>query len=364
MSHYREVLGKVEGLQRGFTSGTAAQASSKAALMMLLSGKVIDEVTVTLKGGLSLDLPLCFQQVSEQSATCSVIKDSGDDSDITHGSEFCAEVRWRESPGIILTGGKGIGRVTKEGLPVKPGESAINPNPRKMILKELNTLLPAGRGVEVILSVPEGEKLARETWNPRLGITGGISIIGTSGIIEPKSSKAYKASIALSVNVIKKEGRQRVYITPGYVGESYLSRKRDVGAEEILKVGDHMGYALDICASSGFREIFLVGHIGKMAKIASGIFNTHCKYGDARLETVAAFAAAAGASQSMVIELLEMKMAEAAVPYLLERDLGSAFDLINRRIVERSLLRIKRTLSLKSYILDLKGNVLSEISNE
>lgn len=363
MTSYRDVLGKVEGLQRGFTSGTAAQAASKAALLMLISKDLIHEVSVTLNGGLNLVLPVINQSLSEESASCGIIKDSGDDSDITHGHEFRADVQWSLIPGIEIIGGTGVGTVTKEGLPVKPGHPAINPNPRRMILGDLEAILPGGKGIRLTISVPDGESLARDTWNPRLGVTGGISIIGTSGIIEPKSSKAYKASIALSANVIKKSGNRTIYITPGYVGEGYLTGTRAVESDSILKVGDHMGFALDTAAARDFEHIYYVGHIGKMAKIASGIFNTHCKYGDARLETVAAFAAAAGASREEVLQLLEMKMAEAAVPFLEDRKLEKTFDLINQRIIERSLLRIKKEVHFTSVILDLKGNVLSELSH-
>ena len=361
MMSYREVLGTVEGLQRGFTSGTCAQAASKAAFLLLLSGEKENEVSITLKGGLQLTIPITGQIPGENRASCGVIKDSGDDSDISHGKEFRADVQWSVSPGIFIKGGMGVGTVTRSGLPVSPGEAAINPNPLRMIKRELVSLLPEGKGVTVTISVPEGEKLAKETWNPRLGIIGGISIIGTSGIIEPKSSKAYKASIALCMNVLRKSGSDSVYITPGYVGEGYLKKAENLNDEEIIKVGDHIGYALDAARSKGFKKIILVGHIGKMAKIASGIFNTHCKYGDARLETVAAYAAAAGASQYDVLKLLEMSMAEESVPFLKEIKLMKTFDLINKRIIERSLLRLKEEIFLNSIILDLKGQVLSEI---
>ncbi|MDA3809417.1 MAG: cobalt-precorrin-5B (C(1))-methyltransferase CbiD [Spirochaetaceae bacterium] len=364
MKSYREVLGKVEGLQRGFTSGTCAQAAAKGAMLMLLSKKKENEVLVKLKGGMELTIPLIGQIFSEKSVSCGVIKDSGDDSDISHGKEFRAEVQWIDTPGISILGGKGVGTVTLPGLPVAPGEAAINPNPLRMINRELEPLLPAGKGVSVTISVPEGEILAKETWNPRLGITGGISIIGTSGIIEPKSSKAYKASIALCMNVLKKSGSQSVYITPGYVGEAYLKKTKDLSDEEIIKVGDHVGFALDTARLKGFKKIVFVGHIGKMAKIASGIFNTHCKYGDARLETIAAYAGAGGASQDDIIKLLEMTMAEASVAFLKERNLMITFDLLNKKIIERSLLRLKKNIPLTSIILDLKGQVLSELNFE
>jgi cobalt-precorrin-5B (C1)-methyltransferase len=363
MVSYRDVLGKVEGLQRGFSSGTCAQAASKAAAQMLLSGKICQEVTVTLKGGLELTIPVTGQEIGESSASCGIIKDSGDDTDITHRKEFRSKVTLTGKDGIFIVGGEGVGTVTREGLPIAPGQPAINPNPLRMIRRSLEPLLPEGKGFHVIISVPEGEVLARETWNPRIGIEGGISIIGTSGIIEPKSSKAYKASIALCLNVIRKGGGCRVYITPGYVGGGYLERELGLSEEEILKVGDHIGYALDVASSKGFEEIFLVGHIGKMAKVASGIFDTHSKYGDARLETVSAFAAAAGASQEDVLNLLDMTMAEASVDYLKKHSLEKTFDLLNRRLVDRCLLRMKKKISFTSIILNLKGTELSSISD-
>ena len=174
-----------------------------------------------------------------------------------------------------------------------------------------------------------------------------------------KSSKAYKASIALCMNVLKKSGSDKVYITPGYVGEAYLKKELNLDDLYIIKVGDHMGYALDAAISKDFKEIILVGHIGKMAKIASGIFNTHCKYGDARLETVAAFAAAAGAVQQDVIKLINMTMAEATVDFLKSRNLMTTFDLLNEKLIRRCKLRMKKNPAFQSIILDLKGNELS-----
>ena len=363
MASYRDILGKVEGLQRGFTSGTCAQAAAKGAARMLVSGKICHEVSVTLRGGMELTIPLTGQKIGENSASCSVIKDSGDDDDVTHGKEFCAEVSYCDKQEIFIRGGKGVGTVTLQGLPVPPGHSAINPNPLKMIRRSLEPLLPKEDGFNVIISVPEGEALAKETWNPRIGIEGGISIIGTSGIIEPKSSKAYRASIALCLNVNRKGGAHKVYITPGYVGEGYLKKELHLMDEQIVKVGDHVGFALDSAVSRGFEEICLVGHIGKMAKIASGIFDTHSKYGDARLETVAAFAAAAGASQEDVLNLLDMTMAEASVTYLKNHNLKKAFDLLNKRLIDRCHLRFKRDLKFTSIILDLKGEDLSNITD-
>jgi cobalt-precorrin-5B (C1)-methyltransferase len=360
MRDYRKALGKVEGLQRGFTSGTSAQAAARGAVELLLSGTIRDWTEITLRGGLKLRLPLVNCLLGEDSAECGVIKDSGDDDDITHGHEFRARARWTEAPGIEVLGGKGVGRVTREGLAVPPGQPAINPVPMKIIRREIEGLVPEGRGLEITLSVPDGEQLAAETWNPRLGIEGGISILGTSGIVEPKDSSAYKASIALSINVRKKAGDRRLLLTPGYVGEAYLAGKMGAPAKSIVKVGDHIGYALEQAAARGFEEVLLAGHIGKMVKLAAGVFNTHSKYADARLETLAALAAAAGASRQDVMTLLDMKTAEEAVPFLQDRGLQDAFSLMNLRLLERIVLRLNREIRLCSVIIDLKGNLLSE----
>lgn len=360
MRPYREVLGKVEGMQRGFTSGASVQAAAKGAVEWLLTGEAGTHGEITLKGGVTLAIPLVNPLRTGEGAECGVIKDAGDDSDVTHGHEFRVRAEWADAPGLTIRGGKGVGLVTREGLPVKPGLPAINPGPLRMIRGEIEPLIPPGRGMVLTVTVPDGEALAGETWNPRLGIDGGISIIGTSGIVEPKSASAYRASIALGINVIRKGGCREVYLTPGYVGEGYLTEKVGLPLDRIVKVGDHIGFALDQAAARGFESICLVGHIGKMVKLAAGLFNTHCEYGDARLETMAACAAAAGATREDVRAILDMKMAEAAVPFLRERHLEETFRLINLRLMERIGLRLKRDIRLTSVITDLKGEVLSE----
>ena len=359
---YREVLGKVEGLQRGFTTGTCAQAASKAAAIMLCEQKIIKEVEIELKGSVKLTLPVVNPVLYKNFAECGIIKDSGDDDDITHGHEFRSKVTYIDNKGIEITGGRGVGKVTKEGLPVKVGEWAINNNPRKMIIKSLTPLMPEGRGFLVEISVPDGEELAGKTWNPRLGIKGGISIIGTSGIVEPKSSKAYTASIAISMNVVRKQDSSVVYIVFGYVGESFVKKKYGVEDEKIIKVGDHAGFAVKKAAKMNFDKIVLAGHIGKMAKIAAGIFNTHSKYGDARLETIAAYAGAAGMESENIKKILNMKMAEHAAKFLVEQNHTDAFDLMNRALVNRLHLLSGRKIHVDSVILDLEGNILSEYS--
>ncbi len=358
---YKKVLGTVNGLRRGFTSGTCAQATAKAAAMALTEQRTVETIEVILPA-MTLDLPVFEISRNTTSACYGIFKDSGDDTDITNGKEFRAEVSISEEPGITIVGGEGVGRVTREGLPVPPGESAINPGPVRRILSELKPFIPEKGGLSVVLSVPEGEVLASQTWNPRLGITGGISIIGSSGIIEPKSSRAYKSSIALNVRVVRKSGADSIYLLSGYVGEKYTAKNGIAESQSIL-FGDYVGFALDKAVAQNFKEIILCAHIGKMAKVSAGMFNTHCKYGDARLETIAAHAALVGADRETVEALMESVTAEAASKIIREKGLKAVFDSLNRRLIERSLLYMKKAIPLRSIILDLSGEVLSDISS-
>ncbi len=377
MRDYREVLGRVEGLQRGFTSGTAACAAARAAALVLvresadLPGESL-KVSVELKNSMVLDIPVEKARLEgdESGGFCgeaAVRKDSGDDDDITHGHLFCARVSLSDSPGVEIRGGHGVGRVTRPGLPVKEGEWAINPGPRKLIRSNLEPLCPSGKGMIVEISVPEGEALARKTWNPRLGIEGGISIIGTSGIVEPRSEKAYKASMILNCKTIRASGSDDLYMTPGYVGEKFYSSEKKLDEKEIFRFGDAAGFALNQGVVRGFKRVHLACHIGKMAKIAAGLFDTHCNNGDARLETVAALAAAAGASRQQVQTLLEMKMAEEAVSLLKEGALDEAFDLMAERTAWRVFKQWEKDHDelpeLSVYVLDLEGRCLNSPSS-
>jgi len=354
-------LGYTGGLRRGYTTGTCAAAAAKGAAMMLLSGAVVDSVPITLPGGQSLTLPLEECSLSEKLARCAVRKDSGDDPDGTSGILIVAEARPSSRPGVTVSGGPGIGRVTRKGLPVPPGEWAINPGPRRMIESEAGALLLEGQGVEIAISAPEGEERTKTTWNPRLGIEGGISILGTTGIVEPKSTAAYLASIDLYISSALAFDSPRpgtVFLVPGYVGEKCLAERFGVPSELIVRMGDHVGHALKECASRGAGPVHLFGHVGKWAKVAAGLFNTHCDFGDARLETLAACAGAEGASKEQVRELLSLPLAEEAVPLLRQWELSSVFSLVAERAHRRSSLHMGGAVPLGVAVLSLDGEVL------
>lgn len=350
---------KRNGLRKGYTTGTCAQAAAKAAAIMLTTEKIIKSVGVELPNKEKLCLPLIEQKIGENFARCAVIKDAGDDPDVTDGIKVFCEVRISDNKGITIKGGPGVGVVTKPGLAIPVGESAINPVPRKMITREVLPYIPADRGLEVIVSVPEGKELAKKTWNFRLGIIGGISIIGTTGIVEPKSIAAYQASISLCLDVALASGHRVVFITPGYVGERALREKLSVPEEAVVKIGDYIGYALDQCVKKKVQRVLLIGHIGKLAKVAAGLFNTHSKFGDARLETVAAYAAASGANSIVVKEILKLKLAEASIEILRKNNLMKTFPMIAGRVIERSREYTKSKLEIACILLSLKGDILA-----
>ena len=348
---------ELKELKKGFTTGSCAQAAAKAAVMMLTSGKIVETVEILTASGAELNISLSDMEIGDGFARCAVIKDSGDDPDITNGAKVFAEARFSGQPGIILKGGKGVGRVTKPGLAVAVGEWAINPVPRKMILQELKPYLEK-KGFEVTISVPRGEELAKQTFNPRLGIEGGISILGTTGIVEPKSLAAYKASLSLQLDVIKAAGQVRAALVPGYVGEKFCKEVLGIKDDIIVKTGDHIGFMFEECAKKGIREVVFAGHIGKLVKVANGQFNTHCQHGDGRVDTIARYSRLANAPEDIIRELSSQETAEAAGEILKKNNLTAVFDMLAKAVVEKLNELVNSALEIKCYILSLQGEVL------
>jgi cobalt-precorrin-5B (C1)-methyltransferase len=353
-------MGPTTTLRKGYTTGTCAQAAAKAAMVMLGTGKPVSEIEVETASGSRLKLGVIGQELGRDFARCGVIKDAGDDHDVTHGAEIYAEVRLSPGEGIQLRGGRGIGTVTKPGLAVPPGEPAINPVPRQMILREVAAYLPPGKKVEVTIVVPQGKHLAAKTYNARVGVVGGISILGTSGIVEPRSLEAYKATLALQVKVARASGLRRLALCPGYVGERLCIQTLGIPGEAIIRTGDQVGFTLEECRQSGVEEVLLVGHLGKLVKVAVGIFNTHHSMGDARLETIASYATLQGASREVVGEIMAQDSAEATVSILRKNQLTPVFDQIAERVVERASKLVADGLKVECILLDLRGEVLGQ----
>ncbi len=345
-------------LRKGYTTGTCAQGAAKASAMMLVTGKPIEGVEVKTPSGVTLFLPIIDPEIGDDYAKCGVVKDSGDDPDITNGITIYATVRFSTSLGVTIRGGEGVGIVTKPGLAVPVGEYAINPTPREMIFREVSHLLPDDQGVEVTITVPEGEALAEKTFNPRLGIIGGISIIGTTGIVEPKSVDAYKTSLSLQLDVLKAIGHKRAILVLGYVGEGFCKKVLGLSDDSMIKIGDHVGFMLEQCVEKGIEEVLLIGHIGKLVKVASGQFNTHNRFGDRRIETIAHYALRRGAGHKIIGAIHQESTAEATIPILRENGLTEVFDDIVKEVVLRAIDLVGGKLRIHCILLSLEGEVL------
>lgn len=324
-------------MRYGFTTGSCAAAAAKAAAYMLLSGTEKQEITIETPKGISYHARLTDIQREELWVKCAVIKDGGDDPDITTGAHIFARVAYgkKGETGIEIDGGIGVGRVTKPGLDQPVGNAAINHVPREMIVREVGEVCHffdyTGQ-LRVKISVPEGEKLAEQTFNPRLGITGGISILGTSGIVEPMSSQALLDTIRVELNQRRVEGHDSVIISPGNYGMDFMKKAYHYDLDQSVKCSNFIGDTIDMAADMGFKRLLLAGHIGKLVKVAGGIMNTHSREADCRIELLAAFSFRAGVEPHYIHKLFECVTTEEAVQIL--KKSGKLYSVM-KSIVER-----------------------------
>ena len=322
-------------LRCGYTTGSCAAGAAKAAAALLLTGQTGSTVTLPTPAGTVLTLPVSDAVLRENSASCAVVKDSGDDPDVTHGISVYAEVS-RIPEGIVIDGGKGIGIVTKPGLDQPVGSAAINSVPRRMIaqaLQEIAELYEYAGGFRVVISVPEGEVIAKKTFNLRLGITGGISIIGTTGIVEPMSTAALIETIRAEAKLRKAAGYCKLLLTVGNYSGAFLRRNAADLSEHGVMCSNFIGDAIDIGVSLGFDSILLVGHIGKLVKLGSGIMNTHSHTADGRMETLIACGALAGVETAILREISGCVTTDAALSVLYANDAAErTLDILVKRI--------------------------------
>ncbi|MBI2955170.1 MAG: cobalt-precorrin-5B (C(1))-methyltransferase [Chloroflexi bacterium] len=284
-------------LREGYTTGACAAAAAKAATVALRAQSPTSSVSILLPQGQSATFDVVKCSVQVESASCAVIKDAGDDPDVTHGAEIGAIVRWVEDgKGIAILGGEGVGTVTKPGLGLEIGGPAINPVPREMITYSVREALgdDERRGVEIVIYVPAGAQLAKRTLNARLGIIGGISILGTTGIVKPYSTAAYIACIVQGINVALANGCEHLVLTTGRRSEKFAQRLLDLPEEAFIQVGDFVGTAIEECATKGVRRITMCGMVGKLSKIASGFAQTHADNGSIDPDFLVQLAADAG----------------------------------------------------------------------
>ena len=303
----------------GYTTGTCAAAASKAAVKMLFSGEEIHSIPILTPKGILLDLEILHISRTEHAVSCAVRKDAGDDPDMTNGLEIFAKVRKTEEPGIVLKGGRGVGQVTKKGLEQEVGNPAINKVPRSMILQNTEEVCQEydyEKGLEIVISVPGGEEVAKKTFNPRLGIMGGISILGTSGIVEPMSESALIRSIEIEMKQRVANGCEYLLVTPGNYGTAYLREHMDLPLEDALKCSNYVGETIDMAVSMGVKGILFVAHIGKFVKVAAGIMNTHSRSADARMEILGANAIRAGVSMETAKKIFSSVTTDEGISYI------------------------------------------------
>ncbi len=355
--------GNKRGMRTGYTTGACATAATRAALLALLHGEAPATVTIALPVGVTATFPIssCEHHI-DGSVTASVIKDAGDDPDVTHGARLCSTVSWLITPGIQLDGGVGVGRVTKPGLGLEVGSAAINQVPRAMIEGVVHELLAEQsevRGVSVLISVPDGLERSRKTLNARLGVIGGISILGTTGIVKPYSTAAYKASISKAIDVAIACGSQEhLLLTTGSRSEKFGRLYIRLPEEAYIQMGEFTGYALRDCAAKKVRSVTLVGMVGKLSKIGDGRMQTHVAGAGVDLQGMAEVARACGASEAIVAQVLQANTARHFQELMLEHNITGVFDMICQRARHASQTYVKQKLNVDVLLCDFDGSIL------
>ncbi len=331
-------------LRCGYTTGSCAAAAAKAAVWMLLTGRTAEEAALMTPKGILLHLLVEDGQIRRgadghpEEARCAVRKDGGDDPDATHGALIYARVRKAREKGVTIDGGKGVGRVTRPGLNQPVGFAAINEVPRSMIRKAVEEVCGEcgyDGGISVEISVPEGEEIARKTFNPRLGIEGGISILGTSGIVMPMSEEALIASIRAEMSMLSAAGAEYLVITPGNYGETFSRQMHGLDLTCEMKCSNYVGETVDMAEELGVRGILFIAHIGKFIKVSGGIMNTHSRNADSRAELMAAAALRSGADRETAVRILASNTTEEALDVLAECG-GELYDSTMEEICRRA----------------------------
>jgi len=354
-----------DNLREGYTTGACATAAAGAAARALLTSKPVREITIDLPVKKNVTFQMARCEVGKDRVTCGVVKDAGDDPDVTHGAEITAMVEWHDAPGVTLTNGPGVGVVTRPGLAVPVGEPAINPVPRRMITRAVTAeadqadVALNGRGIRVTVSVPGGEGLARETLNPRLGIVGGISILGTTGIVKPFSSSAYRASIYVELKVPAENGVRQAVLTTGSRSEGYArQRYPDWPEMGFVQVGDHMDYALKHARRLKFPHVVIAGMIGKISKLAQGRMQTHVSEGGVDLGFLANVTAEMGASNELVARVRAANTAHHVQVILGKAGLEGLEKRLAQRAAEQASAYVNGAFSVEVLLYDMKGTLL------
>ncbi len=356
-----ELNGKNQNSPYGITTGSAATAATIAAFLATKK-KEIDFVTIYSPFG-KLDIDVhSFKKLNSDSGRACIIKMPYNDPDVTKNLEICADVILNNSNKINVEGGKGVGIVTKPGLQVPVGKHAINPVPMQMIKSNLQKLLPEGKGAKVTIFVPQGEEIAKKTMNSRLGIKGGISILGTTGIARPMSSHAYKESLACQIDVAVAEGFKELVYVPGNIGERIAKEILDVEEDRIIQMGNFVGFMLEKAQEKGVSKITILGHAGKITKIAAGIFDTKNSVADGRREIMAAYCGLLGAQKELIEDIFESKTTEDMIDILDKENMTlDIFSKIGNAVKEKCQERVD--IDFDVIIVKMDGTILNKPQN-
>lgn len=332
-----------KALRKGYTTGSCATAAAKVAALMVMRQHLIHQVSIVTPSGVTLNLNVESPHVEGQQGIAAIRKDGGDDIDATHGMLIFARITLNDSGEITLRGGEGVGTVTRKGIGLPIGSSAINRTPRHTIETAVREAIGPARGAEVEIFAPEGEERAQKTYNSRLGIVGGISIIGTTGIVTPMSEESWKRSLALELEMKRAAGLERVVLVPGNHGERFVREQMGIDSQVVVTMSNFVGYMIEESVRLGFRQIVLIGHPGKLIKIAAGIFHTHSHIADARMETLVAHLALLGAPLELLRLVSDCDTTEAAMEHIDAFGFQRIYNHLAERICQRVMQRLRFT---------------------
>jgi cobalt-precorrin-5B (C1)-methyltransferase len=346
-------------LKYGITTGATAAAAAKAATIAALR-EPVNCVVIPTPIGLRFEVPVkSSRKLADNTAEAVVIKDAGQDIDATDKMEIIATVKITNDTKIVIKSGVGVGVVTKPGLQIPIGEGAINPVPKAMIAEAVKESLPEGKGAEVIISAPEGANIAKKTTNDKLGVKGGVSILGTTGVVKPLSLEACRRSLVPQIDVAIARGYKRIVFVPGNIGEKIAKENFKVPEDAIVQTGDFVGYMLGKAVEKNVKEIIFIGHSGKIVKLAANIFNTHHKMGDSRNEVIASYAGAVGASTQIINQLLAANTSDEASEILRQTGLlENTYDRIADRVNQRVSDKVENKIKISIVIVAMDGKVL------
>ncbi len=351
-----------EKLRTGFTTGTASTASAKAAILAIINQEKIDSVEVTLPKGDSIPIKIHSCEFNEEKAKCSVIKDGGDDPDVTHGAEIIVTVTLTSnSKQIEIDGGEGVGIVTKPGLGLEINKPAINPVPKKMITENITEVghnILQQNGIKIVISVPKGKELALKTDNPRLGIKGGISILGTSGIVIPYSTASFAASIRQNLDVSLAMGNDTVVLTTGGRSEEFAKNIVDLPEHSFVQMGDFSGYAIQQCAKKEIKKAYVAGFIGKLAKMAAGVKQTHVKGSKVDTGFLAELSKSCGANETITGEIRKANTARHVQDIVLENKVEGFFDKVCSEVYKHMRNHSEEKVPIDVILFDFDGKIL------